>query len=218
MTTLEEIKQAMKTNDITQQEIADDLGLEQQTVGAWFSRGKIPKARYEAFMKSFNARVKKANTLSYGVESKTSSVVEGSSNSISVKLYDMSVSAGVGFEIDSVHEMPFTEMVIDRSLIPSHIMSSEIVAMKVDGRSMVPTILPNEIVLYKEEIGRYSGDALYVVNFGGMLMVKKIQFNPENGKYDIISENPNFKSYSVDMADNQTTFIIIGKVIANIQQ
>jgi len=212
MKTVEEIRKIMDDNKIIQEEIAEDLGINQQNISAWFSRNSIPKKRYDAFMESLNSRIKT------DINNNDSISETNYENTISVKLYDMSVSAGVGFNIESLEEMPFSSITFDRNLLPKNILSSDIVAMRVDGKSMIPTILPDEIVIYKEEIGKYSGDALYIVNFGGMLMVKRIQYNPELNKFDIIADNPQFKSYSVDLADDQTSLIIIGKVIATIQQ
>jgi len=221
MENINDIKQLMKDYKITQEEIAEDLGVMQQTVSSWFSRNRIPKNHDRDLKQAIARRVRTMDAVTnefFSMNKKDESAQSKNENVLSIKLYDMSVSAGVGFDVDSIHEMQFTQLAIDRSIIPSHILSSDLVAMKVDGKSMIPTILPNEIVIYKEDMGRYSGDALYIVNFGGMLMVKRIQFNPENGKFDIIADNKEFKSYCVDIKDDQTTFIIIGKVIATIQQ
>ena len=212
MKTVKEIKNTMALYKITQDELADAMGVMQQTANAWFVRDSIPNKHYESLMSNLNTLVK-SRDLIYKEKTK-----EEDKGLMIIKLYDMQVSAGSGFIIDSLTEMSYTNMTIDRSIIPTQYLSSDIVAMRVDGRSMVPTLLPGEIVLYKEDFGRYYGDALYIVNFGGMLMVKKIQFNPELNKYDIISDNPEFKSYSVNLEDDQTSLIIIGKVIATIQQ
>jgi len=214
MRTIPEIIRIMKKYKITQEELADDLGIKQQNISSWFSRKSIPKASREKFLKALDDRVNRENSINANIQK----IEDTHDNCVHVKLYDMSVSAGVGFDVDSISEMPFSDIAIDRSIIPKHILSSDLRAMRVDGKSMIPTILPNDVVVYKEDIGKYSGDDLYIVNFGGMLMVKRLQFNPELNKFDIISDNNDFKSYHIDLSENQTSMTVIGKVIATIQQ
>ena len=211
------MKEIMNSHKISQVELAESMDIMQQTVNAWFARGSVPKGRYDSVISHINELASR-DEVKLVTAPHIKPFVKNSDNIDSIKLYDMRACAGTGFNIDSVEEMPFSNLNIDRSILPSHIMSSDVVAMRIDGKSMIPTILPDEIVIYKEEIGKYSGDALYIVNYGGMLMVKRIQFNPELGKFDIISDNPQFKSYSVDLTDDQTTLSIIGKIIATIQQ
>lgn len=197
--------------DIDPKALYTHLGLSRQSWSGYKTSGKIP--------------LEHAVNIEYWLSSKINKLIEShvtpsdSSNIINIKLYDMQLSAGVGTDLESINELPTTQIRVDKSILPRGVSTDNIVAMQVDGKSMIPTILPSEIVLYKEDIGRYSGDSLYVVNFGGMLMVKRIQFNPELTKFDIISDNPSFKSYSVELSEeNQNSFIIIGKVIATIQQ
>lgn len=49
----------------------------------------------------------------------------------------------------------------------------------------------------------------------GQLMAKVLQLSPK-GKLKIISVNPNFKSYEIDINETQEHFRIIGKVIKSI--
>jgi len=201
------VEDKLKNAKIDHKILYSDIGVSRQSWSGYKTSNSIPLEKALMISSWFD------KNLQHNVTN-----TKDCNNCVKVKLYEMSASAGIGFDIDSVREMPFSDVLIDRTILPKHILSSDIVAMRVDGKSMIPTILPDEIVIYKEEIGKYSGDALYIVNFGGMLMVKRVQFNPELNKFDIISDNKDFKSYSVDLSDNQTSLTIIGKVIATIQQ
>jgi len=201
------VEDNLKDAKIDHKILYNDIGVSRQSWSGYKASNSIPLEKALMIGDWFDKNL-----------SKNVTKIKDDNSCISVKLYDMSISAGVGFDVDTVNEMPFSDILVDRKMIPRNIQSSDIVAMRVDGKSMIPTILPNEIVIYKEEIGKFSGDSLYVVNFGGMLMVKRVQYNPELNKFDIISDNKEFKSYSVDLSDNQTSLTIIGKIIATIQQ
>lgn len=213
MIDINDIRNKMHNCQITQEDLANALGMKQQSVNAWFIRDRIPRKHHEPIMVALSELC--SETL---LETQDIPIYNKSSDSIDIKFFDMSLSAGASFDLDLVEDIKYKKLVIDKSLVPQHIESDSLIAIKVDDKSMIPTLLPNETVVYKEDISRYFGDALYAVNFGGMLMVKRIQYNPELNKYDIISDNPQFKSYSVDTSDKQSSFTIIGKVIATIQK
>ncbi|EAI5149311.1 helix-turn-helix transcriptional regulator [Campylobacter jejuni] len=85
-------------------------------------------------------------------------------------------------------------------------------AIKVDGYSMVPMLLPDSWVVF-EETHKYQGDGLYILNFDNQLMVKLLQLDPISKVLDIISVNKDYKSYSLDLKDSQVELIIQGKVL-----
>lgn len=86
------------------------------------------------------------------------------------------------------------------------------------GTSMLHTIMPNEYVIIDSCINRYVGDDLYVMNFAGNLLVKRLQFDPVLNSIDIISDNPQYTNYKLNMNEDQSHFHIIGRVVTTIRR
>lgn len=88
-------------------------------------------------------------------------------------------------------------------------------AIKVDGCSMIPMLLPDSWVVF-EETHQYQGDGLYILSFDNQLMVKFLQLDPTSNTLEIISINKEYKSYSINLSDSQVELIIQGKVLRSI--
>lgn len=120
--------------------------------------------------------------------------------------------AGGGNEILDLECYESGEMLtIDKAffkVIPSY----KLKAIKVEGYSMIPMLLPDSWVVFEE--GReYKGDGLYIINYAGQLMVKLLQLDPVRKILDIVSVNKEYKSYSIPLSESQVEIIIIGKVL-----
>ena len=199
------VQSKMSLLGITQQQLAEKLNVTQQAVGNWFVRKRIPQQHYITidqilgldFFKNMNDN----NTTECTVSVK--------------KIANIMVSAGTGYAMDDIHEYSDGGLLeISEFSIPNHYIMDNLRAIKVDGKSMLPTLMPDEYVLIDISQKQYTGDGLYVVNYGGNLIVKRLQFVPENGgTVEIISDNPQFKSYKLIMNDDQTSLYIIGKVV-----
>lgn len=120
--------------------------------------------------------------------------------------------AGGGNEILDLECYESGEMLtIDKAffkVIPSY----KLKAIKVEGYSMIPMLLPDSWVVF-EERREYKGDGLYIINYAGQLMVKLLQLDPVRKILDIVSVNKEYKSYSIPLSESQVEFIIIGKVL-----
>ena len=120
--------------------------------------------------------------------------------------------AGGGNEILDLECYESGEMLtIDKAffkVIPSY----KLKAIKVEGYSMIPMLLPDSWVVF-EERREYKGDGLYIINYAGQLMVKLLQLDPVRNILDIVSVNKEYKSYSIPLSESQVEFIIIGKVL-----
>lgn len=88
-------------------------------------------------------------------------------------------------------------------------------AIKVDGCSMIPMLLPDSWVVF-EETHQYQGDGLYILSFDNQLMVKFLQLDPTSNILEIISINKEYKSYSINLSDSQVELMIQGKVLRSI--
>lgn len=202
---IETLKEIMLQKGLVQADIAKILGIKQQAVGQWFSRGRIP-LKYHYMLKKH-----------FGLHHPPNITKE--ENNIDVKkVLNIKVSAGTGYETSSIDEYDESETIsVSRNILGSLRKADNIRAIKVDGKSMLPTLMPDEYVLIDITKNFYSGDGIYVLNYGGNLVVKRLQFLPiNNGTLEIISDNKDFKSYKVVLNDDQTTLYIVGKVICQI--
>lgn len=200
------VQSKMSLLGITQQQIAEKLNVTQQAVGNWFARKKIPPQHHIPIDQML------------GLDYFKNMAKNNSCNECTVsvrKIANIMVSAGNGYAMDDIHEYSDGDLLeISEFSIPNHYTLDNLRAIKVDGKSMLPTLMPDEYVLIDVSQKQYTGDGLYVVNYGGNLIVKRLQFIPENGgTIEIISDNPQFKSYKLIMNDDQTSLYIIGKVV-----
>lgn len=82
--------------------------------------------------------------------------------------------------------------------------------MQVVGYSMVPMLFPDSWVVL--EVGvPFDDDGLYVIDMDGSFMVKLVQKCPD-GSLDIISKNPEYRSYHIGR-DDESFVRIVGKVL-----
>ena len=88
--------------------------------------------------------------------------------------------------------------------------SEQLFVMRVEGDSMEPTLMENDVVLINKNARDINaGGGIYAINWKGALLVKRMQFNPQSGEIKIKSDNPQYDSLIVNPADIQ----VEGKVI-----
>lgn len=208
MIEFEKIVEFMKNNNISQTELAERIGEKNiQTVNNWFTRGSIPNKKIILVMNALGIDIK--NIIS-GVELKNSSLV--------IPYIEISASAGFGFEVDNLDEFPRNkDITIQRDGLQFS-KESNLMSLNVVGKSMLPTIMPDDIVIIDTAINSYKGDNLYVLNYAGNLLVKRLQFNPSTNSIMVISDNPEFKSFSINLHEDQSSLIILGSVISSIRK
>ena len=215
--TVEELREIMLERRLTQSDVAKMIGTGQQAVGQWFTRKEIP-LKWHSLLRD-RLLLGKLKDLKIDVEHYKELASSYNEDMVDVrKIANISVSAGSGYLIDSIDDYnEVNTLQISQYSLPSGADASSLRAIKVDGKSMLPTLMPDEYVIIDVSQKRYIGDGLYVVNYGGNLLVKRLQFIPSNGgTIEIISDNPEYKSYKLVMNDDQTSLYIIGRVIAQV--
>lgn len=205
MIDLEEIKQRIK-DQYTQEEFARLIGENQQTVSAWFSRGNIPKGKTAKVLNALKMDIK--NILPY----------QSYDDMLSVRIATVEAGASHSFDIDTVDEYTHDGSVVISNSNISYSSEKALVAIKVNGKSMLPTLLPNDMVIIDLGQNRYVDDDLYVFNYAGNLLVKRLQYNPSNNSLRVISDNRDYEAYSINLTDDQSFFKIVGRVIATISR
>jgi len=204
----DKIVEFMKNEDISQTDLASMIGEKNiQTVNNWFTRGNIPKKKIPIVMNALGIDIKDI------VSNKNIS-----DYSLKIPYINISASAGLGYEVDSLDEFPKNaDITIQRDGLQFS-KESNLMSLNVVGKSMLPTIMPDDIVIIDTAINRYTGDNLYVLNYAGNLLVKRLQFNPATNSIMVISDNPEFKSFSINLNEDQSSLIILGSVVSTIRK
>ncbi|RAZ48658.1 S24 family peptidase, partial [Campylobacter hyointestinalis] len=123
-------------------------------------------------------------------------------------------SAGTLADIEGIEVYDTDEKIFLPSTFFKTIMKEKFLRMvPVEGDSMYPVLKSGDWVvigLTKE----FTGDAMYVINYQNILMVKSLQMKP-NGNLYIKSINSSYDSYEIS-PESQNVFNIVGKVIKTI--
>lgn len=67
------------------------------------------------------------------------------------------------------------------------------------------------VSIYNEAEHQRPLDGIYVILFNGVLMVKRLQYNPVNASYNIISDNQQYHTFTITPKD-EPTFKVIAKL------
>ena len=182
----------------TDSELADFLETSKLNIDSWVKRDKIPEKWELKIGQMHESKPASSNADMYFIRKTTS----------------VKASAGGGNEIDDIKAYETGKLMpISRAFFKTP-PKKELNAIEISGESMMPMLHDGDWVIFCDD-GEFRGDGLYVVNFSGQLMAKVLQLSPK-GELKIISVNPNFKSYAIDINETQEHFRIIGKVIKSI--
>lgn len=182
----------------TDNELADYLGITKFALDNWVKRDKISNEWLLKIGQMTENKPTSSDADMYFIRKTTS----------------VKASAGGGNEIDDIKAYETGRLMpISRAFFKTP-PKKELNAIEISGESMMPMLHDGDWVIFCDD-GEFRGDGLYVVNFSGQLMAKVLQLSPR-GELKIISVNPNFKSYEIDINETQEHFRIIGKVIKSI--
>ncbi|HEC1792028.1 LexA family transcriptional regulator [Campylobacter lari] len=208
--TANDFKQIREKLGLTQEQLGSELNLTRQQI-INIEKGKTPISK-----KYFDniSKLSKKFYIDKEKNTQTKNINKQEINFYSIPKLNISASAGGGNELIGLEEYETGEM-LELSKAFFKTIPKNLKAIKVDGYSMVPMLLPDSWVVF-EETHEYQGDGLYILNFDNQLMVKLLQLNPISKILDIISVNKDYKSYSIDLKDSQIELIIQGKVLRSI--
>ncbi|EAI1449464.1 XRE family transcriptional regulator, partial [Campylobacter jejuni] len=202
--TANDFKQIREKLGLTQEQLGNKLNLTRQQI-INIEKGKTP------ISKKYFDNISKLSKKFY--IDKEENALNKDRNKQEINFYsipklNISASAGGGNELIGLEEYETGEM-LELSKAFFKTTPKNVKAIKVDGYSMIPMLLPDSWVIF-EEIHEYQGDGLYILNFDNQLMVKLLQLDPISKVLDIISINKDYKSYSLDLKDSQVEIIIQG--------
>jgi len=195
-------------------EMSRIIGIKYGTLDNWKARDSIPEKRIVEIADKFGVPVEWI----YTGKGKCDVVNEeirsyGSRDAVSIEVPVLSIkaSAGAGNNVESIDDFSVTKsLTVDGSLFPGGI--DGIRAVQVDGHSMVPVLLPDSWVFFRDS-EQWSGDGLYVLVFRGVLMVKLVEADPSTGNLWVKSANTDYKSWEYDPTQDQSTMRIVGRVV-----
>jgi len=136
---------------------------------------------------------------------------EDASLYVYVPRYDVRAAAGPGMDIQSEYIVDY--LAFKKEWIHSrlHVSPQNLVLINVSGDSMEPALYDDDLILVDTGVTDYKNDALYVLNLGGELQVKRIQYVP-GGDLVIKSDNPYYGSFTAK-GDQKEFLIIVGQVV-----
>lgn len=186
------LKALRQSLGLSQKAMADKLGIALSAYQNYeLTGGRTPKA--ETLLKLFDLGAD-LNWFVAGVgeQKKGASMPLPMEDYYFVPRYDVQASAGYGvanFEERVVDFMAFKrEWIRDRlGVDPRHLLTIQAI-----GDSMSPTIRDGDIILVHTNVTHVKENAIYVLNVGGDLMVKRVQ-KKLDGTLIIISDNPAYE-------------------------
>ncbi|WP_139470611.1 LexA family transcriptional regulator [Campylobacter armoricus] len=208
--TASDFKQIREKLGLTQEQLGNELKLTRQQI-INIEKGKTPINK--KYFDNIN-KLSKKFYISQEENIEIKNINNQESSFYSIPKLNISASAGGGNELIGLEEYESGEM-LELSKAFFKTIPKNVKAIKVDGYSMIPMLLPDSWVIF-EEVHEYQGDGLYILNFDNQLMVKLLQLDPIGKVLDIISVNKDYKSYSIDLKDSQIELIIQGKVLRSI--
>ena len=207
----------MKDFDINLKKIRDELKMTQSEMSEKIGLSLRQYQRYEKNPANltFLQISEFADKLNISVDELKNGNTTQPNDTFSIKkITSYFASAGGGNEINDIEVYDTDEVLqIDKAFfkLPP---SKNARAIRVDGYSMVPMLLPDSWVIFEEQ-SEFKGDGLYVINYSGQLMVKLLQLTPK-GVLRVISKNEDFESYEIKVNEDNEYFHIVGKVIKSI--
>lgn len=230
----EKLKELIDKAGITQYELAKRLNIAPTTVNQWFARNSVKDKYLIQICKVTGFDIKEflgESDMTYNENKITNDEHEENnitSNTITNKQDDVvyikrykniSASAGHGEYINGVDVFEEDKPIpFSRAELPKDRDIAKLEAIKVKGVSMLPTFMPNDWVLFDRAVCYYDGDGLYVLNYAGNLIIKRLQFDMSSNSMEIISDNPQYKNYYINLTENQENLNIIGAVLFKIQK
>ncbi len=199
---------ARREQRMTIADVAKRFGVSVQSVYGW-EQGSLPKAdRMNELADLFGVPVQ---WLAFGEGEPCSTKAED--GSWSVPMLCVAASAGNGEVVDQ-------ESIVKLIKLDSQWISREcpgvsrgaLHILTAHGDSMEPTYHDKDLLLVDTSIKAIRSEGFYVIGFDGMLYVKRVQPVPGN-KLLILSDNPNYQTITVDLADNSIQLIVCGRVV-----
>ena len=196
----EMIKKRRVEMGMTMEDLAKATGYESKTGIAVIENGKvenIPLSKVKAL----------ADALRISIEDFFPDVPSYRGGVLSIPFISQKLSAGMGIDHLSDADMEVEKIDILEEMARG-LDKSTLVAARVKGDSMVDAnINSGDIAIFSK--GLINGEGIYVINYLGDVLIKRIQFDPKRNEVEIISANRNYPVKTASAED----VLVLGKVI-----
>ncbi len=189
-------------------ELAEYLQTPYDTLNNWIKRDSIPLKIIDSMVQNEQFSY---DWIFTGKENLTQN-----SHSENYEIDLLNVRAGAGEGIYNYIIETVDTISLDKSFFRTPINTNKIKGIQVDGDSMEPTLRDGDYVLIDENI-RFGTNAIYAIQYGGQILIKRLQFKMD-GTVLIISDNPKYEKEVFDPKENQLPFSILGIKILSIQR
>jgi phage repressor protein C with HTH and peptisase S24 domain len=127
-------------------------------------------------------------------------------------LYDVAAGAGAGTFVEEEQTgeevIGFSRNWIRRTFFTS---PEGLSLIHVRGESMEPTLRSGDMILVDTKVNE-PREGISVLRLDGTVLVKRVMVRPGK-KLEIISDNPAYKPFEIDMRDPPEDFAVLGRVL-----
>ena len=200
------LREALKLRAMTQSELSIKSGISDSKISSYLNGRYEPKSNGIDILSKI-LKVNPAWLAGFDVPMEEGSVFKADDLTITIPFVSQKLSAGRGENFLSDDDIEVRTISISAYLARG-IDKATLLAAEVRGDSMIDEkIFSGDIVVFSRGLIRQEG--IYVINYAGDLMVKKLSFDALNGRIDIISGNRNYPTRTVDAE----LIEILGKVV-----
>lgn len=212
------IREAIKAKNLTQQQVADHLKVSRQAVQRWCMGNPPSMNRLNELAKFLGVTV---GYLSGSERAKDVQFVQDiaapveDENFIRVPVLDVAGACAGDVESQGndnakiVSAVDFYRPFLRQQSGVTSLGNMDVI--NTVGDSMEPTISRNSFVLVDKNQCRIYSDGVYCLNIGGSIFVKRVQRRPD-GSIKVISDNSRYDPFVIEADDSERT-IIIGRVV-----
>ena len=195
---------ALKKKDLSIQALARKLSVSSQTIYAW-KKGSIPgSGRMKELADYLGVSVE---WLAYGEGTGVDDAVVSDVDTLEISALKAKEIPPELIMVQSVKFNPKILMKLCPQADPN-----QLAVYGVFGDSMTPTLPEGSMALIDLSVTRWEADSLYVVGYGGIVTLKRVQRLPGN-IIRLISDNPCYPPFDIDLNDDSVDFKVFGRVI-----
>ena len=130
-----------------------------------------------------------------------------------IPVFDIEAAAGAGSYAGDIVQIVGLEKMWLRKEYGA---TDSLEGIRVSGDSMEPTLFDGDVVLVDRN-DAMPKDGVYVLRIEDNLFVKRLSRLPNN-KIEVISDNPSYSKYEIDLKKPPTNFQVIGRVLMKCQK
>lgn len=200
------IAKARGAAKLTQNTLAERIGIAQGTVAGWETGKNEPSFR---MVEKIAAETRSDPAwLAFG-RAQTSAIVD-EERYVSVAVFDIDAAAGAGAIAEDEAALGYKLFEADLIRSLTRTPPGRLAVIRVRGDSMQETLFNGDHVLVDLEQRHLAREGIYVISVEDRLQVKRIAMHPKTKLLTVRSDNPKYPSYDDLTADDLS---VVGRVI-----